>query len=146
MLKFCKTRDVKSPTRANPGDAGFDMFVPDGVGPVDLGHGESALIPSGIKMDFPFGHCVIFFNKSGVASKKRLDVLACVVDHGYAGEVHLSVINNGLASVRIESGAKLLQGIMLPVKLCVLTETNEEEMWCEVIGSRGEGGFGSTGV
>ena len=146
MLKFCKVRDVKSPTRAHDGNAGFDMFVPDNIGPVSLRHGESALIPSGIRMDVPYGFCVIFFNKSGVASKKRLDVLACVVNHGYTSEVHLSVINNGVGEAVIEPGSKLLQGIMLPVNLCIPIETQEDEMWCDVKNLRGEGGFGSTGV
>lgn len=29
MFKFCKVRDVKTPNRANPTDAGLDFFVPN---------------------------------------------------------------------------------------------------------------------
>jgi len=145
-LKFCKTRDVKSPTRANPGDAGIDFYFPNDLGPVDLGHGDSALIPSGIKVDVPLGFALIFFNKSGVASKKRLDVMACVVDHGYEGECHISLINNGHATQRLNPGDKLVQGIMLPIGLHEPTETNPDEMWLETVGERGSGGFGSTGT
>lgn len=145
-LKFCKVRNVKSPERANPGDAGIDFFMPSDLGPVDLGHGESALIPSGVKVDVPHGWALVFFNKSGVASKKRLDVLACVVDHGYKGECHISLINNGHATQRLNPGDKLVQGVLLPIGLSVPTETSPDQMWQETVGDRGAGGFGSTGT
>lgn len=145
-LKFCKVRSVKSPVRANPGDAGIDFFFPEGTPAVDLTHGESVLIPSGIKVDVPFGYAMIFFNKSGVASNKRLDVLACVVDHGYKGECHLNLINNGHSKVRLSPGDKVVQGILLPVALFDVVETDPTQMWLEAVGSRGEGGFGSTGT
>ena len=146
MLKFCKVRDVKSPVRAHEGDAGIDFFMPNDVGAVDLKHGDSALIPSGIKVDVPHGLALIFFNKSGVASKKRLDVMACVVDHGYQGEVHLNLINNGHGVQRLVPGEKLLQGILVPVALSSPVETSADDMWLETQSQRGSGGFGSTGT
>ena len=145
-MKFCKVRDVKSPTRANPGDAGIDVFVPNDFPGVRLKHGESVLIPSGIKVDVPYGFALVFFNKSGVASKQKLDVMACVVDHAYQAEVHLNVINNGHAPTIIEPGAKLIQGILLPIDLSSPVEASESDMWQSTIGERGAGGFGSTGT
>jgi dUTP pyrophosphatase len=144
-MKFCKVRDVKSPTRANPGDAGVDLFVPNDFPGVRLKHGESVLIPSGIKVDVPLGYALIFHNKSGVASKKNLDVMACVVDHGYKAEVHLNVVNNGQSDQIIEPGAKLVQGILQPIVLSPPIETPPEEMWQTTVGTRGHCGFGSTG-
>jgi dUTP pyrophosphatase len=84
-------------------------------------------------------------NKSGVASKKNLDVMACVVDHGYEGEVHLNLINNGQRDVIIEPGAKLVQGVLLPIALDAPIETAVEDMWQDIKSNRGAGGFGSTG-
>ena len=34
-MKISKIRDVKTPTRANPTDAGIDFFVPNDQKPVD---------------------------------------------------------------------------------------------------------------
>lgn len=146
ILKFCVTRNVKAPTRAHPGDAGIDFYIPWDFEPVHLKHGEAALIPSGIKVDVPMGWALVFMNKSGVASKRKLAVMACVVDHGYTAEVHLNVINNGVAETTLIPGEKLVQGVLLPVGLHEMVETTPDKMWQEVEGARGVGGFGSTGT
>lgn len=147
-IKYAKTRDVKSPTRANHGDAGIDFYVPNDFKRMMLKHGDSVLIPSGIKIEVPFGTALIFHNKSGVASKKNLDVMADTVDHGYAGEVHINLINNSDRIVYIEPGDKIIQGIHIPVYASNPVEVKEEELYTDihVIGARGAGGFGSTGT
>lgn len=146
-IKFCKTRDVKSPTRANAGDAGIDMFVPFDFSPVTLKHGESVLIPSGIRFEVPFGTALIAHNKSGVASRKKLDVLADTIDHAYSGEVHINLINNGQDEVTIQPGDKIVQLLHVPILSSVPVEVDADELYRDVhvIGARGEGGFGSTG-
>lgn len=146
ILKFCVTRNVKAPTRANPGDAGIDFYIPWDFEPTHLKHGEAVLIPSGIRVDVPMGWALVFMNKSGVASKKKLAVMDCVVDHGYTSEVHLNVINNGAGETTLIPGEKLVQGVMLPVGLHAPALTMESEMWQDTVGDRGAGGFGSTGV
>ena len=147
-IKFAKTRDVESPTRANYGDAGIDFYVPNDFIQVTLRHGESVLIPSGIKVEVPFGTALIFHNKSGVASKKKLDVMADTIDHCYTGEVHVNLINNGINEVTITPGDKIIQGIHIPVLSSIPTEVKIEELYQDihVIGARGAGGFGSTGT
>ena len=47
---------------------------------IEIKPGQSVLIPSGIHVKVPDGYALIYFNKSGVASKKHLHVGACVVD------------------------------------------------------------------
>jgi len=95
----------------------------------------------------PSGWALIFHNKSGIASKLNLDVMACVVDHGYKGEVHLNVINNGTEPVVLKPGMKIVQGILLPVGLHTPIEVySEDEMWKDTDSNRGSGGFGSTGT
>lgn len=141
-MKMMKVRNVKAPQRANPHDAGIDFYVPYDFQGVRLKHGEAVLIPSGIKVDVPEGYALIMTNKSGVASKKNLDVMACVIDAGYQGEVHINLINNGAKDVIIEPGDKIVQGILFPVVCCNITMV--DELWTEK-SARGEGGFGSTG-
>lgn len=147
-IKISKTRDVKIPARANPGDAGLDFYVPNDFKPVTLKHGESILIPAGVKVEVPFGRALVFENKSGVASKKRLDIMACVIDHGYSGEVHINMINNGESDASINPGDKIAQAVMYVIDVPQVIEVNETELYqsIHVASNRGEGGFGSTGT
>jgi len=141
------------PRRANPGDAGMDFFVPKHTWEnsiCELAPGARVLIPSGIKMEVPAGWAMIFFNKSGITNKFGLIVGAQVVDHGYTGEIHINVINtNNENPVYIDEGDKLVQGVMIPVGLHQLVETDLKDMYAEdrmIKGDRGDGAFGSTGV
>lgn len=147
-LKMAKTRDTTLPTRANSGaDAGIDFYVPNDFPVTTLKPGESVKIPSGIKVEVPAGYALVFFNKSGVASKKSLIVGACVIDHGYSGETHINMINVGGLEQTISPKDKIVQAIMVPVVTFETIETTEEDLYksIHVAGSRGAGGFGSTG-
>ena len=151
-LKMAQTRDVKIPQRANSGaDAGLDFFVPNdwnGGETLILAPGQSVKIPAGIKAEVPAGFALIFFNKSGVAAKRSLIVGACVIDHGYAGEVHINMINVGDTEQTIAPGEKIVQAILIPVITFETITVPEDELYRDihVAGSRGAGGFGSTGT
>lgn len=144
-LKFTKTKDVKNPIRAHETDAGIDFFVPNDFEDVELKPGEDVLINSGIKVIVPKGYALIFKEKSGVATKKKLTVGASVVDSDYRGVVHLHLFNNGTVNQTISAGDKIVQGIVVPVSLCDLEEVSEDE-YSKDETARGEGGFGSSGV
>lgn len=147
-LKFSKLRDVKSPNRANVTDAGIDFYIPNDFPQTTLVSHESALIPSGIKIEIPFGYAGIFMNKSGVAAKKKLLVGAQVVDQFYCGEVHLDLHNVGEDAVILNPGDKIVQLVLVPVSSCVPFEVNEDDLYKEMKESvtRTTGGFGSTGT
>ena len=92
VLKICKTRKVKTPTRGTSGSAGLDFYIPEDltldlilekcrtancfpqisydesniVKSIILGQGESILIPSGIHVKLDPGYCMSFENKSGI--------------------------------------------------------------------------------
>ena len=148
-VKMSKTRSVKVPQRANSGaDAGIDFFVPNDFVAQTLQPGQSVKIPAGIKVEVPAGYALVFFNKSGVAAKRSLIVGACVIDHGYSGEVHINMINAGDVEQTIVPGEKIVQGILIPVVTFETIEVPEDELYASihVAGSRGAGGFGSTGT
>ncbi len=150
-FKFSYVKDVKTPSRANPGDAGIDFFVPTQFNNGEkyrINPGEGIKIPAGIKIEVPFGYAMIFHNKSGVASGKQLIVGASTVDHNYSGEVHINVMNVGMQEQYISPGDKIIQGIVFKVELPQLIEVPEDELYREVhvAGSRADGGFGSTGT
>lgn len=54
------------------------------------------------------------FNKSGVATKRQLQVGDCVVDEDYQGEIHLHAMNVGKEVVTLKPGMKLVQGLVVP--------------------------------
>ena len=142
-MRFKKVRDVQSPTRAHEHDAGIDFFVPYDFAPEELEPTCRINVPSGIKVEVPKGYALIAFNKSGVATRTGLVAGACVVDSGYEGEVHLSLINTSCDDVLIEPGQKILQFILMPVGLEMLEES--ETLFDVSHSDRGSSGFGSTG-
>ena len=144
-LIYTKTTQVKSPTRAHRTDAGIDFFVPDNFGKVVLKPGEDVLIDAGIKVVVPEGYALIFKEKSGVATKRKLTAGASVVDSDYRGVVHFHLFNNGIEDQTISAGEKIIQGIIVPVSLCDTIEIDESE-YSKLETARGEGGFGSTGT
>ena len=160
-MNFSVIRTVKKPQRANDFDAGVDFYVPKFSedfkqyliaknsfvdifsNKIRIGPHERILIPSGIKVAIPQGTALIAFNKSGVSSKKGLDILACVIDSGYQGEIHLSLVNTSNDSIFIEEDEKLVQFIHLPIFVNDWLEVEEKTLFAS-ISSRGDGGFGST--
>lgn len=148
-IKFSKVRNVSSPKRANIGaDAGLDLFIPEDFGAKTLLPGQSVLIPAGVKFEVPAGYALIFFNKSGIAAKRSLLVGACVIDHGYSGEVHINIVNAGTDAQTIVKGEKIVQAILLPIIVANPIEVPESNLYEDTYLSsgRGSGGFGSSGT
>ena len=137
-----KTRDVKTPQRGTAGSAGYDFFVPNDFEQITLERGQDALIPSGIRCQIPKNHALLAVAKSGVATKKKLGVGACLVDEDYTGEIHLHVYNWSNTDATISAGEKLVQFILTPV---VYADVEIVENIDFEATERGEGGFGSTG-
>jgi dUTP pyrophosphatase len=143
-MKTKLVRDVKPPSRGTSKSAGIDFFVPNDFEKISLFPGESILIPSGVKVQVPEGHALIAFNKSGIATKSRLAVGACVVDEDYEGEIHLHLYNTSQNKItEIEPGMKLTQFILIPVNYQNVELVHEFE---KRESERGSGGFGSTGL
>jgi dUTP pyrophosphatase len=106
----------------------------------------SILIPSGIHVKFPNDLALIAHNKSGIATKKNLDIGACVVDADYEGQVHLHLTNTTDKNIFIAYGEKLVQFLLMPVVYLDAVEVeNVKELYADSSSERGEGGFGSTG-
>lgn len=147
-MKITKVRDVKTPTRGTEKSAGIDFFVPnDFPGTFYLAKGQSVNIPSGIHAKVPEGYALIGMNKSGVATKKHLQIGACVVDEDYQGEIHIHVTNIGNELSEINPGEKLVQFLLIPVFYDVVEEVDSvEELYNGEATERGAGGFGSTGT
>jgi dUTP pyrophosphatase len=129
--------DAKIPVYGHPGDAGLDLFaVVDRL----LGPGEAFAVPTGIQVAVPAGFVGLIWDKSGI-SLKAVHRLAGVVDAGYRGEVQVVMINLGKEPFPIKTGMKIAQLLIQPVAAVAVIESETLDGT-----SRGEGGFGSTGL
>jgi len=146
-MKIFKVKDVKTPRRGTKQSAGLDFFVPNDFIPVVVFPHKDINIPSGIHVNVPTGKALVAFNKSGVATKKKLQVGACVVDEDYEGEVHLHLTNLSDSPITIEPGDKIVQFLLLDVAYDDIEEsTSLAELYAGQSSERGAGGFGSTGT
>jgi len=164
-IKFLKTREVKSPSRANKYDAGIDFYVPEFTPEfvnvlkeknsdvniskfsIILEPGQRVLIPSGIHCQLASpDRALVAANKSGVATKLGLIFGAQVVDYEYQGEIHLSLIYTGHGSCEILPGQKILQFLELPIYTSTIhiDENKTPKEFYEMETTRGADGFGST--
>jgi len=129
--------EAKLPVYGHPGDAGLDLFS---VVDRDLAPGEVFAVPTGIQIAVPAGHAGLVWDKSGI-SLKGVHRLAGVVDAGYRGEVQVVMINLGTAPFPVRKGMKIAQLLVQPVAAVEIVEADSLDDT-----SRGEGGFGSTGL
>lgn len=144
-MNIVKVRKVKTPTRGTALSAGIDFYVPDDFKSVLLAPHEDVLIPTGIHVRVPAGHALVVMNKSGIATNLGLIVGACVIDEDYQGEVNMHLFNVSQAFVRIESGMKLVQMLLIPIAYNTVREYDSLQELYPQISERGTGGFGSTG-
>ncbi|MCX6562349.1 MAG: dUTP diphosphatase [Candidatus Aminicenantes bacterium] len=129
--------EAKLPSYGHPGDAGLDLFsCVDCV----LDEGEVRAVQTGIKVAIPAGHVGLIWDKSGI-SLRGVHKLAGVVDAGYRGEVQVVMVNLGCEPFEIKKGMKIAQMLVQPVHEVKVVEAGDLDDT-----TRGEGGFGSTGL
>jgi dUTP pyrophosphatase len=129
--------EAKLPVYGHPGDAGLDLFS---VVERDLLPGEVFAVPTGIQIAVPAGHVGLVWDKSGI-SLKGVHRLAGVIDAGYRGEVQVVMINLSPAPFALKKGMKIAQLLVQPVAAVEVVEADSLDDT-----SRGQGGFGSTGL
>ena len=154
---FERTADVKMPCKVHKTDAGLDFYIPNDIKylsengknivlqnidnemKIAIGAHDSVLIPMGVKSKFEEGNALVFFNRSGIASKKHLFRGACIVDSEYRGTIFVNLTNVSDEVQYLQPGEKLIQAMLLPVPEIEVVEDKVENDT-----ERGEGGFGST--
>jgi len=151
ILEYVRVREgAKPPERANPSDAGLDVFYnPDDYSEaITLAPGENALFSTGLRFGVPHGYMLQVMNRSSMAAKRGLVVGAHCVDSGYDGEVFIDLHNIGTESQRVIPGEKIAQIVLVPVVPFRALETSTGNLydWYPItISNRGEGALGSTG-
>lgn len=130
--------DAILPSRANPTDAGLDLYAVEDAVIEAMGR---EVVGTGIAVEIPVGYVGLIWPRSGLAVKKGVNTLAGVIDSDYRGEVVVALHNTDLAEdVVIRQGDRIAQILIQPVAL--LTPAFVEELSST---DRGENGFGSSG-
>lgn len=133
------------PTRANPGDAGFDLYVSEDT---KIEPGEFVDVPCGVRVAMPPGIWGRITGRSSTWRKRQLLVIEGVIDTGYRGPLYAGVTNMGDRHKIIEKGERIAQ-LVLHENVAARHHAIavDSGMFERIPGDgRGEAGFGSSGV
>ena len=111
--------------------------------PVVLNPLDRAIVKTGLFIELPIGYEAQVRPRSGLAAKKGITVLNSpgTIDADYRGEIGVILVNLSNEAFTIENGERIAQ---LVIAKHERAEWEEVEVLTET--TRGEGGFGSTGV
>jgi dUTP pyrophosphatase len=135
-------RSVPLPQYATPGSAGMDIYAMN-ESEIIIKQFDTALIPTGFSIELPDGFEAQIRPRSGLAIKYGIGILNSpgTIDSDYRGEVKIILSNFGKSDFSIKKGDKIAQMVI---------SRYERINWDEAAAlnetSRGEGGFGHTGI
>jgi dUTP pyrophosphatase len=126
------------PKRASQYAAGFDL---SSACDVDVPPRGKALVKTDISIAIPENTYARIAPRSGLAVKNFIDVGAGVVDYDYRGNVGVVLFNHSDCVFSVKRGDRIAQLILERISMADIVEV------CELSETtRGEGGFGSSGV
>lgn len=128
------------PVYANIGDAGADLVSNEGA--IVPARGR-ILVKTGLKLALPIGYVGLVHPRSGLALKHGITVLNTpgTIDSGYRGEVGVVLYNSTDADFEVKAGDRIAQLVIQKYETGAFNIVDSLDET-----SRGEGGFGSTGI
>ena len=141
-IKCVAQKGAEIPSYKTEGAAGSDVCALL-TEPVSIAPGSFAMIPTGLFFEIPKGYEIQVRPRSGLAAKNGITVLNTpgTIDSDYRGELKIILINLGKEVFVVNNGERIAQIIVSPVTVADFTITDSLSNT-----SRGEKGFGSTGV
>lgn len=142
QIKIINTSQHPLPNYETIASAGMDLRA-NLSEPITLKSLERIIVKTGLFIELPIGYEAQVRPRSGLAAKKGITVLNSpgTVDADYRGEIGVILVNLSTEDFVIENGERIAQ---------LIIAKHERAEWVEVERlsetSRGEGGFGSTGV
>ena len=142
QIKIINKSNHELPNYETIASAGMDLRANISE-PITLKSLERTIVKTGLFIELPIGFEAQVRPRSGLAAKKGITVLNSpgTVDADYRGEIGVILVNLSNEDFVIENGERIAQ---------LIIAKHERAEWIEVTGlsetSRGEGGFGSTGV
>lgn len=133
-----KDNTILTPTKGHSTDAGLDIYAPFDyqVAP----HSFSDRINLGVAFEIPFGYVGIISERSS-QGKKGIHTVGNIVDYGYTGFVHVTLVNDNDVPYEIIKGDRICQMIVVACDMSNLEEVSEFE-----VTERGDNSHGSTGI
>jgi dUTP pyrophosphatase len=142
QIKIINKSNHELPNYETIASAGMDLRA-NIEEPITLKSLERTIVKTGLFIELPIGYEAQVRPRSGLAAKKGITVLNSpgTVDADYRGEIGLILVNLSNEDFVIENGERIAQLIIAKHERAEWLEVNELSET-----SRGEGGFGSTGV
>lgn len=130
------------PYYATEGAAGMDLIASIEEN-ITIRPMERKLIPTGIKIELPKGYEAQIRPRSGLSIKHGITLINCIgtIDEDYRGEILVPIINLSETNYTIHPKDRIAQMVIAPVSKAEIIEVEQVEET-----TRGEGGFGSTGL
>ena len=131
------------PDYATDGSAGLDLIACIEQS-MTIEPGQTELIPSGMAINISDPQiAAVLLPRSGLGHKHGIVLgnLTGLIDSDYQGQVFVSIWNRSQKAFTITAGDRIAQMVFIPVIQCNLVEVDEFAST-----TRGEGGFGHTGV
>lgn len=148
-MRFAKLDErVITPTQANIGDAGYDLYALLEE-PLELGPQESRLIPTGLVFEVPSMMAGLILPRSSLSNKRGIIIPNSpgLIDSGYRGEIKVGLRNISDERYTIENGDRIAQFVLVNfINPFFNLSMNEVDVKNLSTSTRGTGGFGSSGV
>src|SRR3989338_9601246 len=105
-IKMQKVSDVPTPSYAHKGDAGVDLYAAEDT---TLRPMERKLVPTGLKLEIPYGYEGQVRPKSGLAINHGISHANAVgtIDSSYRGEIKVPLINLSNKEYKVEKRKKI---------------------------------------
>jgi dUTP pyrophosphatase len=142
FTKFNKDRDCIIPQYHSEDSAGMDLCSASRER-ILIQPEETKLIPTNLVLEIPKGYEGQVRPRSGLALKHNITVLNSpgTIDSDYRGEVKVLLINHGKEEFEVNFGDRIAQLIIAKYeKADLITAQKLSDT------SRGQGGYGSTGI
>jgi len=135
-------KDLPLPGYESEGSSGMDIRAAVKE-PVLMKPGEICLIPTGLSVSIPPEYEAQMRPRSGLALHHGIGMVNApgTIDSDYRGEIGIIMINWGNEPFTIRRGDRIAQMIISRVYRAELAEVDALD-----VTSRGQGGFGHTGV
>ena len=158
QFNYIKLSDYTYTPQKNEGDLGWDLkcVLDDDFREVytssylgeskyegvcfELEPGKRHVFHTDLSIELPEGYHAVLKPRSGMAVKQGIHVLAGVIDNSYRGEIMVCLQNLGNKVVRVCTGDKICQMIIVKENEGIFTEVEKLSNT-----KRSDKGFGSTG-
>lgn len=135
-MKIKLSEGATLPTKGHSTDAGYDIYSPIDLVVEYMSH----RIDLGVAFEIPEGYVGVISERSS-QGKIGITTAGNIVDHGYTGNVHVTLINDSGSPYQIRKGDRICQLLLLK---CGMEELEVVDGFGET--ERGDKGHGSSGV